>query len=188
MILSPFRGWFVLAQPGDLPPLAGAKSDLDKVEASAKLPAWLANIRTIEGESGDKSGPALVVTLAGSASRYTFPEVGLGITSLPGPQRVSLAMELVKQGWLVRGNIKMASEADAIELESALGSAQQKIKDSKLLQMFLRRSKALNAITNLSIARSGDRVSYATAVSISDARALLAVAAQMVDAYFARSP
>ena len=51
--------------------------------------------------------------------------------------------------------------------------------------MFLRRSQALNAIMNLSVAHTGDRVSYATSISIADARALFSVAAQMLDAHFA---
>ena len=48
--------------------------------------------------------------------------------------------------------------------------------------------RALNALTGLSLARSGARVSYGTSVSIADARALLAGMAQALDAYFANPP
>jgi hypothetical protein len=40
-------------------------------------------------------------------------------------------------------------------------------------------------IANLSFARSGPRVSYATSISIADMRAIMAVAAQQLDVYFA---
>jgi hypothetical protein len=39
-------------------------------------------------------------------------------------------------------------------------------------------------VANLSFARTGPRVSYTTSISIADARAILAVAAQQLDAYF----
>lgn len=200
VLLSPWRGWFVLAQPQDLPGLtAAAKGNLDRIEARAKLPPWLATIRTIEQETTqppppgatapvDDRGPALVVTLAGPGKRYRFPDVGLGVTSAPSPQRLSLAMELVKQGWLVRGNIVFTSETDATEFVQIVQDARQRITDSHIFSALLKKQHALNAITGLSVARTGARVSYATSISIADARALLAVAAQTLDAYFANPP
>lgn len=200
VLLSPWRGWFVLAPPQDLPGLtAAAKGNLDRIEARGKLPPWLATIRTIEQETtqpappgatppADDRGPALVLTLAGPSKRYRFPDVGLGVTSAPSPQRVSLAMELVKQGWLVRGNIVFASETDAAEFVQIVQGARQRITDSHIFSALLKKQHALNAITGLSVARTGARVSYATSISIADARALLEVAAQTLDAYFANPP
>jgi hypothetical protein len=187
VLLSPWKDWFVLAPPDDLPGLtAPAKGSLDTIETRAKLPPWLQTIRTIEKESGeDKPGPALVLTIAGPGKRYDIPDIGLGITSLPSPQRISLAMELVTQGWLIRGNIVFAKEADAAEFESSVKEVQQRITDSRILSGLLRRQHALNLVTGLSVARTGARVSYATSMSISDARALLAAAAATLDAYFA---
>jgi hypothetical protein len=190
VLLSPWKGWFVLAQPVDLGALTAPGSGaLDAIEAKGKLPPWLDTIRTIEQESGaDQRGPALVVTLAGDGKRYTFPDIGLGITSLPSPQRVSLAMELVKQGWLVRGNISFATEADAKEFETSVGAVQERIGDSHALSMLLERQHALNLVVGLSLARTGARVSYATSLSIADARVLLAAAAVTLDQYFGRAP
>src|SRR6185437_10731105 len=124
VVLSPWRGWYLLAQPDDLgaDALAKAGGDLDAREAAAPLPAWLAQIRSIASESGDDAkGPALVMTVGGAplhsraarTGRVRLPDIGLGVASLPVPQRLSLAMELVPQGWLVRGNVVFASEADA---------------------------------------------------------------------------
>lgn len=224
VLLSPWRGWFVLAQPEDLAGLTtgASKATLDMVEAKAKLPPWLASIREIEKEttdapatptppprkpsaastskpgasptqrtprsSDDARGPALVLTLKGPGKRYKIPDVGLGVTSAPSPDRLSLAMELVKQGWLVRGNIVFASEADATEFVQTVRDAQTRVTDSRILSAVLKKQHVLNAITGLSLARSGARVSYATSVSIADARELLAVAAQTLDAYFANPP
>jgi len=181
----------VLAQPEDLGALAGAaRGNLETLEARGALPPWLDTIRTIEKESGEEpgKGPALVVTLAGDGKRIALPDVGLGLTALPGPERVSIAVELDPKGWRVRGNIKLASEADAAELVRALQQAQQRVKDSRVLSAVLRTQHVYNAITGLSLARSGDRVSYATSVSIADARAVLAAAAASLDQYFGRTP
>jgi len=187
VLLSPWKGWFVLAQPQDLGVLtAPAGGNMDALEAKANLPAWLAAIRTIEHESGDdkKKGPALVMTLKGPSKRYKIPDVGLGVTSAPSPERASLAMELVKQGWLVRGNIVFASEADAAEFVKLVEDVKQRVTDSRILSGLLKKQHALNVVTGLSLARTGARVSYATSVSIADARAMLTAAAALLDSYF----
>jgi hypothetical protein len=185
VVLSPWQGWFVLAPPDDVGPSPKVTTSLDAVEARAKLPAWLQTIRTIEKESGtDAKGPALVATLSGEGQRYTFPDVGLGVTSLPAPLRMSLAMELVPQGWLVRGNIVFASEADAAELERTLLDVQHKVVGSYVISALLKRQHVLNLVKGLSIQRAGARVSYATSISIGDARALLAAMAATLADYF----
>jgi hypothetical protein len=191
VLLAPWRDWIVLAQPTDLSPrlLAPAKGSIDTFETKATLPPWLQTIRTIEKESGEgPRGPALVLTLAGPGQRYEIPDVGLGVTSLPSPQRISCAMELVQQGWLIRGNIVFAKEADAKELVTVLEEAQQRIKDSRIFSALLRRQHMLNVVTGLSLARTGARVSYATSMSIADARAIFAAAAQTLGAYFTGQP
>jgi hypothetical protein len=197
VVLSPWQGWYVLAQPEDLGGLtAAARGNLDTVETRATLPPWLATIRTIAKESGDdqRRGPALVMTIgapptgtgAAKTGRYKVPELGLGVTSLPVPQRVSLAMELVKQGWLVRGNIVFSSEAEATEMIATLGDLQTRITESHLLSSILRKQHVLNLVSGLSLARAGARVSYATSISIADARAVLDAAAQQLGGYFAQ--
>lgn len=191
VLLSPWKNWVVLAQPEDLGSvIAPAPGSLDAIEAKAKLPAWLDGIRTIETESGDEKqrGPALVLTLVGPGKRYNIPDVGLGITSAPSPTRLSLAMELTKQGWLVRGNIVFANEADATEFTTTVEQVKERVTDSRLLSGLLKKQHAYNAVAGLSVARGGVRVSYATSLSIADARAVMAVMAQTLEDYFAPSP
>ncbi len=190
VLLSPWKTWFLLAQPDDLGTLvAPAKGRAEALEARGKLPPWLDTIRTIEKESGDdKRGPALVVTLAGDGKRYPVPDVGLGVTSLPSPLRISLATELVGQGWLVRGNMSFATEADAAEVVAALEGARQRVVDSHVMSALLRREHLLDIVKGMSLSRTGARVSYATSLSIADARMLLAAAAVMLDQYFRRTP
>ncbi|MEO8548638.1 MAG: hypothetical protein ABI678_01645 [Kofleriaceae bacterium] len=198
VVLSPWRGWYLFAQPEDLGALTAAGSgSVDAAEAKGKLPAWLAGIRTIAKESGDdKKGPALVMTIGeppsntapAKSGRYKLPELGFGVRSLPVPQRISLAMELVQQGWLVRGNIVFPSEADAAELVQTLTDLRTRITDSHILSGLLRKQHALNLVTGLSLSRTGARVSYATSVSISDARAMLSAAAQSLGSYFGQMP
>ncbi|MBX3160778.1 MAG: hypothetical protein KF773_32735 [Deltaproteobacteria bacterium] len=187
VFVSPFRGWFVFARPehvGDLGP--SAVTDLDAVEASVKLPPWLSGIRSIEGESGVASGPALVVTIALSGKRQDLgdDDYGLGVAKFPTPTRISVAAELDPQGWLVRGNMKFASAAEATEFVTAALAVQERINDSRILQAALGKSAA-NVVRNLSLARTGERVSYGTSISIADMRAIMAVAAAQLDRHFA---
>jgi len=197
VVLSPWLSWYVLAQPEDLGGLTAATpGNLDTVETKAKLPPWLSTIRTIAKESGDdqKKGPALVMTIGtpptgtgpARTGRYKLPELGLGVRSLPVPQRVSLAMELVTQGWLVRGNIVFGSEAEAGEMVTTLTDLQTRITDSHLLSSILRKQHVLNLVAGLSLQRAGARVSYATSISIADARMVLNAAAQQLGGYFAQ--
>ena len=186
VFLSPFRGWFLLAQPADVPDLtAPAPGDLDTVEATAKLPAWLAGIRKIEDESGgDKAGPALVVTLGFDGKKISLGDndFGLGIPAVQTPLRISLAMEVVKQGWIVRGNMKFATEADATAFLDEAKQVQARV-DSRFFKLLLG-DAAARVIKNLAFARTGARLSYTTSMSIKDTRALLDVAAGYLDTYF----
>ena len=94
-------------------------------------------------------------------------------------------MELVKQGWLVRGNIVFANEADADEFEQTLlerpAAGRRQPRD---LQLLKRQARAQPRDRGLSFARTGARVSYATSISIADARAMLAATAQTLADYF----
>jgi hypothetical protein len=139
--------------------------------AKARLPAWLQRVQTIESESGEPWGPALIVTVTATRARWKLPDLGLGVESIPAPERATVAMELVKQGWVVRGNVKFASEAEAEEFATSVQTVRQRVADSSLFQSLLKRGNALNA----------------TSLSIKDAQALLAVAATMLDQYFGRT-
>jgi hypothetical protein len=92
-------------------------------------------------------------------------------------------MELVKQGWLVRGNMRFGSEKDAIELIAAAEKIKQLVADSRAIQAALGKPLA-RVITNLSFARTGGRVSYTTSISIADARTIMNATAQQLDGYF----
>ncbi|MEO8703235.1 MAG: hypothetical protein ABI867_24525 [Kofleriaceae bacterium] len=187
VFLSPFKGWFLLGQTADLPGLTApaAAGNIDTIEATAKLPPWLAGIRAIEQESGADKGPALVVTIAMTGGRQELGEMdfGLGIKSFPLPERLSAAMELVKQGWLVRGNIRFASDAAATEFVTAAQAAQARVNDSRLLQIAMG-APAARVIAKLAFARTGPRVSYTTSISIADMRVLMTVAAAQLDGHF----
>jgi hypothetical protein len=96
-------------------------------------------------------------------------------------------MELVKQGWVLRGNVKMATEAEAEELTASVETVLQRVKDSTLLKAMLRRGNALNVVLGLSVKRTGARVAFATSISIKDAQIFLQLAAVSLDDYFGRA-
>jgi hypothetical protein len=62
------------------------------------------------------------------------------------------------------------------------------VTDSRLLSGLLKKQHAYNAVAGLSVARGGVRVSYATSLSIADARAVMAVMAQTLQDYFEPTP
>ncbi len=194
VFISPFRGWFMLAKPVDLGTLTSpAPGDLDAVEAKGKLPAWIGAIRSIEAESGEPYGPALVVTIATGGERIDLAgnDFGLGVQSVPTPDRLTLAMELVKQGklqgWYVQGNLRFGSAKDATEFVTIAESAKQRVEDSRALQMVMGKPLA-RVIKNLSFKRTGGAVSYSTSISIADARAILDATAQQLDSYYGSPP
>lgn len=184
-IYSPTPGWFFLAPPSDLQGLTTpARGDVDQAVAKGKLPEWLTRVQTIEDESGKPWGPALIVTVTATRARWKFPDMGLGVTSVPAPERATVAMELVKQGWVLRGNVKLATEAEAEELTTSVETVLQRVKDSTLLKAMLRRGNALNVVLGLSVKRTGNRVAFATSISIKDAEIFLQLAAATLDEYF----
>jgi hypothetical protein len=187
-LYSPVPDWFFLAPPSDLSGLTTpARGDIDLAVSKAKLPEWLQRVQTIEEESGKPWGPALIVTITATRARWKFPDMGLGVTSIPAPERATVAMELVKQGWVVRGNVKLATEEEAEELTTSVETVLQRVKDSTLLKAMLRRGNALNVVLGLSVKRTGTRVAFATSISIKDAQIFLRLAAVSLDDYFGRA-
>jgi hypothetical protein len=83
--------------------------------------------------------------------------------------------------------MRFASDADAAELIASIAQFQQRIADSHAIQLVIGKPIA-HVIASLAFARNGPRVSYATSISIADARAILAAAAQQLDQYFGRAP
>lgn len=194
VFLSPFRGWFLLAKPVDLGTLTtAAAGNLDAIEAKGKLPPWIGGIRAIEAESGEPYGPALVVTIAAGGKIVDLEgnDFGLGVTKVPTPDRLTFAMELVKQGklqgWYVRGNLRFASEKLAKEFVAVAETARQRIEDSRALQMVMGKPLA-RVVKNLSFKRAGGSVSYTTSMSIADARAIIDATAQQLDSYYGAPP
>jgi hypothetical protein len=186
VFLMPFTGWIVLTQPADLGALTRRGGHgLDHDAADADVPEWLRRVRTIETESGKDAGPALVLTMAALAGRYQLPDIGVGVTSVPAPERVTLALTIDKHGFVVRGNLRFRSVAAAKELVRSATTIHDRVMDSHVLQLVLRKSRVLNVIKGMSLVRTGRRVAYATSISIADARDLLAVAAQTVGDYYA---
>jgi hypothetical protein len=129
----------------------------------------------------------LTLALGGQRVELGDRDFGLGIKGFATPDRISLAMELVTQGWLVHGNMRFARAGAAAELVRAALAAQQRVADSRALQLAIGKPLA-HVIANLRLARVGPRVSYSTSISIADARAILAAAAQQLDGYFVHAP
>jgi hypothetical protein len=186
VFLAPFPSWMVLARPKDLAGLLdAADGELDGATAdAAKLPGWLARLPDLEAESGGKDGPALMMTLGPRSKTWEVPDVGLGVTSLPAPERLSLALEIDPQGFHVKGHLRFATEDDAKTFVEKTEAARDTALESAAHTLVLKRAKVWNAVKGLSLVRTDQRVSYSTSVSIADARVMSAAGILLVAEYF----
>jgi hypothetical protein len=178
-------GWTALAQPLDLRGLLGPRSGpLDVDTPTATLPVWLQRVAALEAEAGEPTGPALMATASGIFPRTLPIPYGSG-GDLPGPDRATVTLELVTDGFLVRGNVRFPDESAAATAADLILRLRLQILDDRVTAFALGQAGALNAIRNLTIERTGRRLSFATSISVSDARNFLTVVATMVDGYFA---
>jgi hypothetical protein len=83
--------------------------------------------------------------------------------------------------------MRFGSEKEAVEFIAVADGVKERVADSRAIQMVLGK-QLVRVVANLSFARSGGRVSYATSVSIADARAILIALAQQLDGYFGVPP
>ena len=135
-------------------------------------------IRTIENESGDdKRGPALVLTLAGAGqARTTIPDCRPRHHVAARRRRGSRSRwsSSSRAGSCAATSCSRARPTPPSSCSTLTDVADSAITDSRILLGVLKQQHALNVITGLSLARTGARVSYATSISIADARAILA--------------
>jgi hypothetical protein len=167
--------------PGLLAPVAG---DLDTAVATAPLPAWLTRMEKIESESGDKSGPVLVLTMEHDGQPVGLPPLGLGVDQLPTPTRFTVALQIDSKGFLVRGHGKFASDGDAAAFVTAVEAMKAAVASSVLMKSVLRQNQLYNAAVGLGVKQQGDRVSFATSLGPKEAEGLLSIAAVLLERYF----
>ena len=177
-------GWTTLARPDDLGGLLQpATIGLDHAFAEPdRLPAWLAQVSTIEAESGVHDGPALMLTASGMfPARIDLP---MADVDLPGPQRATLTLTIDPAGFVVRGNLRYASEGAAATAADALVRAQRELTERALARFTLGQVKAWNAVRGLTVQRTGARVAFSTSISTGDGRVLLARVADLLASRF----
>lgn len=152
-------------------------SALDKAAPPA---AWIAQLDQLEAEAGTTDGPALLVTAAGLPDQIRIP----GIVEVPGPQQLTLALEVHEKGFVVRGNFVFSDEKRAEMFRVGMLEVRDKYTSTALGKLMLNRAKAYNAVAGLSLRRTAHRVAYATSISIADARLMMDALAIRVGEYF----
>jgi hypothetical protein len=189
LFLQPKPSWTVLAQPrylGVLP--QRADGNIDTITASdADLPDWLGRVPAIEEATGTikERGPVLMVTIQGLLPRrFNAPYVG----ELRTPRRITLAVEIARGGFYVRGAMLFDTDAQAEAFIASIGKARTDLTASPLGKALLRRFHIYHALNGLTFQRNGTKVAYATSISVADARGLLDRAAAEVRAFFAPQP
>ena len=185
VFMIPFPDWVVLTHPKNLgklmQPSAGA---LDRVAATtAEFPAWLSAVRAIERESGEDSGPALVVTVARILPE-TWDTQLVGV--LPTPEALTLALEVTEKGFFVRGTMVFADASTATAFVTAAKRSQSDLVETRLGKAMLDQVKAYNAVRGLSFAQNKEKVGFATSVSVADGRAAMDFAASQTRRFFLR--
>lgn len=187
LFLLPYPGWVVLTRPRNLGALVQpGTGDLDQLTAApADLPPWLASVRSIELESGQDTGPAVVVTIARMLpDTWKAPYLGDVIGEIATPDQATLALEVTEKGFFVRGTLIFASIAAASDFVAKAEEAQKNFVDTMTGRALLSQVKAYNAVRGLSFARNKEKVGYATSISVADARAVMDFAAMQTRNFF----
>jgi hypothetical protein len=187
--LIPQPGLVVLTRPKFLgalvektPPAGSAPADLDGARAApADVPPWLARAWSAENEAGVESSVVAVVTVGGiRRAELEVPEFG----ALPTPVRFSLALEMAKIGFYVRGTLAFATPQLAQQFEARMNQGRERVLGNRFTQLMLRNFHALNALQGLTLRRRGQLVTYATSISNADAKAGMRLAADWARRFF----
>jgi outer membrane biosynthesis protein TonB len=185
MFLLPRPSWVVLAQPrylGALPQPAEGAIDM-AMASEADMPEWLARVPAVEEATGGpkQRGPVLMVTVQGLLPpRWRAPFLG----EIETPRRMTLAVEIARGGFYVRGGMLFDSADQAERFIAAFGKAQADVTTTPLGKTLLGRFHLYHALRGLSFKRNGTKVAYATSISMADARGLLDSAAAQVRRFF----
>jgi hypothetical protein len=178
--LTPLPGWIVLAAPehlGDLiQPAAGAPT--------AALPPWLDKLRDVAAEAGEPRGPMVVVSAGKIPKRISLLQFG----EVPGPQRASVAIELVTGGFEARGTLRFADAALAATFEERFAVMRENMLSGPLGRGFLRGLHVYNALDGLSLRRRERDIAFATSMSGADAKALMELVADWARRYYELPP
>ncbi len=181
VFLLPFPKLALLARPRTLGKLASpAQASLDAFPRDVDLPEWVRNLRGIEAESGDRSGPAAIVTVQGVTRKISIPRLG----SVNGPDRLTVAMEFVKGGVMVRGNMVFSDEARAAAFVEQAMKWKEFFVGSLQGKLVLAPFHAFNAVKGLTLRRAGRQVGYATSISVADFQAMTDYGAELTRIYF----
>jgi hypothetical protein len=172
--------WLVLARPEHLGPLLDAPAG-----GASDPPDWLAAIPDIAAEAGEEEeGPIAVVSATGFPRSVHIPRVG----EIAAPRHAAMAVEIDPRGFRIRGTLTFEDEDRAMAFEAAARASIERLVGSPFGRLFLRQMHAYNAARGLSFHRIGERVGYATSVSIADGRAALDFAAEWTARYFGQPP
>ena len=191
--------WLILAHPRHLGALAqttaaqtetqtASKKDAPSPLASAQAiiaagPPWLEQLARADAVATlpQEPGPALSATIQGLLpSVYQAPYIGV----ITPPQRITLAVELVESGFLVRGVMTFRNDDQADSFVAAIRVAQTNLVTGGIGRMLLQRAHAFHAVSGLSLRQRRAKVAYATSISIADAGALLDLIAARIATYF----
>lgn len=185
VFLSWMPTWMVLTQPRDLGPLTTARAggDLDRPARDIDLPPWLARVGVISDQSGEPTGPALMMT-ASNMFGDSIALVGAGGASIPAPEQATLTLEVVPKGFLVRGNLRYTDDSAAATAHDAIVRLRVELLDQYGSVPLLGGMPLLTVLRGLDIQRTGRRLAFASSASIADGRGLLELVGSLVKSHF----
>jgi hypothetical protein len=191
VVLTAPRHLGVLVEPGPAPSnvpsnATGTAPGTDSPRAAdSDLPGWLSRARSVDNEAGVDSDVIAVVTVGGlRRDEIAVPELG----SVPTPVRFSLALEMAKVGFYVRGTLAFATPELARQFEVQVNQGRKQMLGNRFTQLMLRNLHALHALEGLTLRRRGQLVTYATSISNADAKAGMRLAADWARRFFETPP
>lgn len=185
--LAPMAGWIVLADRKHLGALAQpAGAELGTLPAKGSLPPWMQRLPRLIGVTGTGStiddGPAVALSVRGLPDEIEIPMVG----KLTAPEHMTAALQIHKLGFIVRGTMEFESAEQAAAFIDKVSRTRASLLASPVTAAPLRRFHAYHAVNGLTLKPIGSRVSYATSISVPDARAMMKLAASQTTRWYLR--
>jgi hypothetical protein len=166
--------------------LAGARTprsgDVDAPAEPSMLPPWLKALPELSKATSTSDTPYAIVHIAALPARIAIPRGPV----LRSPQQISLYLEPQTRGFVLRGKAVFASATAAQNFTKDVEAYRTEAMDSMLSKALLRQFQVYNLLVGLKLKQEGTMVSFASSLSIADARAIFDVAAEWSKGFFGR--
>ncbi len=183
--LKPSPNAIVLTKPKQLAAaMDKRKGLLDGLALRAALPSWVQKIPILDKSTRGPKAPYAMAHITALPQQFEIPRGPI----VPAPRHLSLYLEEATRGFVFRGTATFSSAQRAQAFSQGVRQAQADAQSSRLTQMVLKQFSAYNAVLGLKLKQKDTVVTFASALSVADARSMFAFAANWSKRFFAQRP